>query len=247
MNDLLKTHDKNGNPLDFAQKESRINYHLYPKEFTFPSNEDLVCESQLSAFGNWEALDFHIDNSTWESNKIQVQDWWVPFQPKEGIVNDRESILIYGPDGSNPQDSCSLAQLAKKNNGRKPREDSMTFPTIARDAFTCLTEVFEYFDPLARTFAVRCNAGGHFPPHRDHILLNRPTFRLIAFLGDSTDSLRWEVDNSPVTFTANTVYYVDTRKSHRLWSSSPHSTMVVFNVLKTWENVLKVASRLKHR
>lgn len=242
----MNTSSQNSQP-DFAVKITKVDYHLYPRETTFPTDEDMACEAQLSAFGTWEALDFCINNSLWEKNQAKIVDWWVPFQPFEGISNDRESVLIYGPENSNPWDSCGLSQLAKRNNGVRPREDSMTSPTIARDEFTCLHQVFDWFDPLARTFAVRLNAGGHYPPHRDHLMLTRPTFRLIAFLGDSTDSLRWEVEGRPVQFSPNTVYYVDTRKSHRLWSSSPKSTMVVFNVLKTWENVLKVAARLKHK
>jgi hypothetical protein len=241
------THDKNGNPLDFAIKPNRIDYHLLPKETTFPSMEDLVCETQLSGFGSWEALDFRIDGAAWRKDSTEIEPWWVPFQPRPGTLNDRESILIYGAEGSNPWDSCGLSQLAKNNNGVQPLETSMTIPTIARNSFSCLKEVFDWFDPLARTFALRLNGGGHFPPHRDHILLNRATFRLIAFLGDSTDNLRWEIEGKPVQFTPNTVYYVDTKKSHRLWSGAPKSTMVVFNVIKNWENVLKVASRLKHR
>jgi hypothetical protein len=242
-----KNYDKNGKPLDFAIIPSRIDYHLLPRETTFPSEEDLVCEAQLDGFGSWEALDFRIDNGAWWKDSQTIAQWWTPYQPKEGVLNDRESILIYGAEGSNPWDSCSLSQLAKGNNGMRPQETTMTTPTIARDAFTCLTEVFNWFDPLARTFAVRLNDGGHFPPHRDHILLNRRTFRLVAFLGDSTDNLRWEIDGKPVQFSPNTIYYADTKKSHRLWSSAPRSTMVVFNVIKNWTNVLKVASRLKHR
>jgi hypothetical protein len=242
----MNTTEKNTNSLDYAVKPRRIDYHLMPKDITFPSNEDLACETQLSAFGNWEALDFQIDHNIWKNNESKISDWWVPFQPYEGILNDRESIWIIGPENYNPWDSCGQSQLAKKNNGIRPKEESMMTPTIAKSEFTCLNEVFEWFDPLARTFALRVNAGGYFPPHRDHIILNRPVFRLIAFLGDSTDSLKWEVGGCPVQFSPNTVYYVDTRKSHGLRSSA-RSTMVVFNVLKTWENVLKVASRLKHR
>jgi hypothetical protein len=43
------------------------------------------------------------------------------------------------------------------------------------------------------------------------------------------------------------LYYVDTRKTHSLWSSRDHSTMVVFNVMKNWENTMKILSSLKYQ
>jgi hypothetical protein len=243
--DLLRKVDKDGRPLAFA-KESRQQYHLNPDKYPIPDAEHLACELQLTALGVWEPLNFNIDQSLYRANEAEMKDWWRPFQPKEGVVNDRDSIMVYGPKDSNPWDPCGLAQMAAKL-GYKPDEDSMTYPTIAKDKLTALTEVFDYFEPLGRSFLVRLNAGGHYPPHRDHCTLNRPTFRLIAFLDDaSIDHLRWEVEDRQVRFIPNTLYYVDTRKTHRLWSSYAGSTMLVMNVLKTWNNVLKVMSRLKY-
>ena len=73
------------------------------------------------------------------------------------------------------------------------------------------------------------------------------SFRLVTFLGNSSDQLEWEVEGNIKTFLPNTTYYVDTRKMHRLSSWNHGSTMVVWNVQKTWTNVLKVLTRLKHK
>lgn len=237
--------DKQGRKLIHGDEPARPKYHEYPKEMSFPTEEDMACEAQLSALGTWEPLWFKIDDVEWKENEQSVKDLWRPFQPKTGISNDRESILLYGAEGSQPTDPCGLAQMAR-HSGVKPQEDSMIYPTSAKDQFTCLKEVFDYFD-FGRTFAVRLNQGGHYPPHRDHIILRRPTFRLIAFLGDSTGALKWEVEEKRVHVEPNHVYYVDTRKMHSLWSSDHRSTMVVFNVMKNWENVLKMISVLKYQ
>jgi len=234
--------DKNGNKL-FHAKESRPSYHELTLEQSYPTEEDMVCEAQLSALGVFEPLDIPIHG--WEKDEPKLEEYWVPFQPKKGKSNDRESILIYGPKNAAPSDPCGLAQLARIH-GFKPDEMSMTTPTEAKEKVSCLTECLNFFD-FGRTFLVRLNAGGHYPPHRDHILLNRPTFRLIAFLGDTTGPLRWEVEDRLVHFEPNTLYYVDTRKTHRLWSSAHKSTMLVCNVKKDWQNVLKVMSRLKYQ
>jgi hypothetical protein len=237
--------DREGRKLIYGREPSKPQYHEYPREKTFPTEEDMACEAQLSALGTWEPLRLKIRQGEWKENERSVKDLWRPFQPKEGILNDRESILLYGAKGSQPTDPCGLAQMAR-HTGIKPREDSMTYPTSAAEMFTCLHDVFDTFD-FGRTFAVRLNQGGHYPPHRDHILLTRPTFRLIAFLGDSTGPLKWEVEDKRVTFQPNHLYYVDTRKTHSLWSGSHKSTMVVFNVMKNWENVMKILTNLKYR
>lgn len=237
--------DKQGRKLIHGKEPPRPKYHEIPREVSFPTEEEMACEAQLSAIGTWEPLSFKIDAAEWKKNEESVVDLWRPFQPKPNISNDRESILLYGAEGSQPTDPCGLAQMARAT-GVKPSEDSMTYPTSAKDMFTCLGDVFDYFD-FGRTFAVRLNQGGHYPPHRDHLLLRRPTFRLIAFLGDSTGALKWEVENTRVHVEPNHVYYVDTRKTHSLWSGAHGSTMVVFNVMKNWENVLKVLSKLKYQ
>lgn len=246
MQDLLKKYDKQGRSLIFGQ-ESRFDYNSLSVDQSFPSTEDIACELQLTALGVWEPLSFNIDEFVFNANIKEMTDWWRPFQPKEGIINDRESILLYGPENSNPWDPCGLAQMAAKL-GFKPKENSMIYPTIAKDKLTCMSEVFNYFSPLGRTFLIKLNSGGHYPPHRDHILMKRPTFRLIAFLENSSvDSLRWEVEDKLVHFIPNTLYYVDTRKTHRLWSSAPNSTMIVMNVLKNWQNILKLMTVLKYQ
>lgn len=237
--------DKDGRKLIHGKEPPRPKYYEYPREMSFPTEEDMACEAQLSAIGTWEPLRFYIDEAEWRENELAVDKLWRPFQPQPGIANDRESILLYGAEGSQPTDPCGLAQMAR-NTGVKPSEDSMIYPTSAKEKFTCLNEIFDYFD-FGRTFAVRLNQGGHYPPHRDHLLLRRPTFRLIAFLGDSTGALKWEVEEKRVHFEPNHLYYVDTRKMHSLWSGNHRSTMVVFNVMKNWENVLKVLSMLKYQ
>lgn len=241
---IEKKFDKEGREYFFAAPDVRIDY---TKNADLKiSQEDLMCELQLDAIGSWEALDFHLDSTKWRSDQEQLKDFWRPFQPKEGIINDRDAVLLYGMEGDNPSSPAGLAQY-RKILGYIPEEGELCYPTEAAGLLTCCKEVFDYFGPLGRTFLIRLNAGGFYPRHRDQLLLNRDTFRLIAFLGDSQDSLEWEVSGHVKTFLPNTVYYVDTRKMHRLSSWQPNSAMVVMNVHKTWLNVLKVLTTLKHR
>jgi hypothetical protein len=222
-----------------------------PSDFTAFSNltvstEHLMCEMQLSAIGCWEPLDFLIDQSIWENDKGRLNGLWRPFQPREGIVNDRDSILLFGLNGDTATSPTGLSHVHAKL-GRFPREAEFTHPTDAVPLLHSCQEIIEFFSPMCRSFIIRLNAGGFYPRHRDHFLINRETFRLITFLGNSSDQLEWEVEGNIKTFLPNTTYYVDTRKMHRLSSWSHGSAMVVWNVRKTWPNVLKVLTRLKHK
>jgi hypothetical protein len=210
------------------------------------SHEHLLCELQLSAIGCWEPLDFAIDPLSWQMDSNNLKDMWRPFQPKEGISNDRDSILLFGLEGDTATSPTGLSHVHAKL-GYFPKEIEFTYPTEAVPLLTSCKEIIDYFDPMCRSFVIKLNAGGFYPRHRDHFLINRDTFRLITFLGDSSDQLEWEVEGNIKTFLPNTTYYVDTRKMHRLSSWSHGSTMVVWNVLKTWDNVLKVLTRLKHK
>lgn len=239
-----KQYDKEGREYFFAAPYSRIDYTLN-KDLKI-SQEDLMCELQLDAIGGWEALDFKLDPYKWECDQEAIKDLWRPFQPKEGIINDRDAILLFGMEGDGPSSPAGLAQYHKKL-GYIPEEAELCYPTGAEKLLTCCKEVFDYFGPLGRSFLIRLNAGGFYPRHRDHLLLNRDTFRLIAFLGDAQDNLEWEVSGYVKQFLPNTVYYVDTRKMHRLSSWQHNSAMVVMNVPKNWHNVLKVLTMLKHR
>ena len=222
-----------------------------PSDFTALSNidvstEHLMCEIQLGAIGCWEPLDFIIDQSTWEEDKSRIKDLWRPFQPKEGITNDRDSILLFGLNGDTATSPTGLSHV-HANIGYFPKETEFVHPTEAVPLLHSCHEIIEYFSPMCRSFVIRLNAGGFYPRHRDHFLINRDTFRLVTFLGNSSDQLEWEVEGNVKTFLPNTTYYVDTRKMHRLSSWDHGSTMIVWNVQKTWSNVLKVLTRLKHK
>jgi hypothetical protein len=240
MNDYIK--DKQGRDLYHA-----ANWDDKPFDHNsmYPTMDDIACELQLNALGDWVLLNFKLDPNQWETDQKYLEPFWRPFQPREGILNDRESILIYGMEGDNCDTPTGLAQY-KRRIGYVPDESEMKFPTEARPYFKTCDSVFDYFNPMSRTFIVKLNAGGFYPRHRDFFFITRKTFRLIAFLGDSSDILEWEVDGRVMHFQPNRVYYVNTMKMHRLSAWRHNATMVVFNVDKTWENVMRVTSAVEH-
>ena len=99
MMDLKKT-DKHGNPLNLTPKANhrQADYHTYWKEnpnALEPTPEDIKCELQLQALGDFELLNFKFNHRIFEKEIPQISDWFVPYLRREGISNDREGCLLY--------------------------------------------------------------------------------------------------------------------------------------------------------
>ena len=246
--DLKKT-DKDGNALNLTPKANRSqsDYYSYWKEnpeSLEPTAEDIKCELQLQALGDFEALHMPFDSSLFAS-QIQQQQF-VPYLRREGISNDREGLLLVGLEGDKPTDSLSRPEAIKRA-GRMLYERDFKYPTQAYRDLTSIHPLLDYWGELGRTMIIRANAGGWFPPHRDSPYLARDCFRVITFLGNGSDmhSYEWWLGEQRRTVVANQTYYVDTRQVHRTHSWCNDSLHLILNVPKTWENVMRLMSCLK--
>jgi hypothetical protein len=247
--DLKKT-DKDGNPLNLIPKANRsqADFHSVwkkdPKRLE-PTEEDIKCELQLQALGDFEQLKIPFDASLFRK-QIKEQTF-VPYLRREGISNDREGLLLFGLEGDKPTDSLSRPE-AMKRAGRFLHETDFKYPTQAYHDLTSIHPLLDYWGGLGRTMIIRANQGGWFPPHRDGPNLTRDCFRVITFLGNASgmDSYEWWLGDTRRTVIANRTYYIDTRKVHRTHSWSDDSLHLILNVPKTWENVMKLMSCLAH-
>lgn len=212
-----------------------------------PTEEDMRCELQLQALGDFEQLDLDFDVNLFEKQIEEYSDNFVPYLPREGISNDRQGLLLFGLEGDKSSDSLSRPE-AMKRAGRMLYETDFKYPTDAYDHLTSLHSILDYWEGLGRSMIVRTNKGGWFPPHRDNPNLTRPTFRIVTFLGKatSTDSYEWWLGDTRQNIVANSTYYVDTRKTHRTHSWQDNSLHLILNVPKTWANVMKLMSVLKY-
>ena len=102
------------------------------------------------------------------------------------------------------------------------------------------------FDSLGRTFLVRSDMGGYFPPHRDHPVMPRETFRLIVFLKNcGTMEYDWIMGQSnKMEIDEGRVYYINTRKVHRTMSYTNESIHLIMNIPMTTHNVATVLDNL---
>jgi len=247
----LKKYDKNGKLLNLTPIADKQNIPTYydwwiknPDRYD-PTLEDLKSELQLTALGDFELLNFNIE---WEKFNQEIKKFTlVPYLRRENVSNDREGLLLVGLPNDTPTDSLSRPEAIKRA-GKMLEETDFNIPTKAFSEFPSLSEILNYWNPLGRTMIIKTNAGGWFPPHRDNPHLTRDTFRIVVFLGNATnyESYEWILNNKTQAIIPNQAYYIDTRKVHRTHSWINDSYHLILNVPKTWENVIKLMSRLKY-
>lgn len=220
-----------------AFKEGRLNP---------PNILDLACEMQLDAIGDFVPLNFKIDLEDFKKEIKKYDGVWVPYLHREGVLNDREGLNLVGLPGDTPTDSLSMPE-AMKRTGRKLNELDFDTPTQLYHDLPSLQPLLDFFPKLGRCSLVKVNQGGWFPGHRDGVLLNRNTFRIVAFLTNtSVAHYEWEHDYRVRPIEEGRVYYIDTRKQHRTHSYSHDSIHLVMNIPKNYENVLRVCNVLRH-
>ena len=245
--------DRRGKPIEWVPNVGRANQPNYLKGIMedglapMPTMDDVLCEMQLQAIGDFAPLAIKIDETLFKKQIAKWEDKWVPYLPREGVTNDREGLLVIGPDGFNPDEGLSMPEIRRKL-GKPVSENDCNVPTELYHDLTSLHPILNVFDSLGRTMLVKLNKGGWFPPHRDSPHLSRDCFRIVGFIGKETGPsyFEWEHDYKRVLVEPNKTYYVDTRKTHRTASWESGGIHLVINVPKTWENVLKVLSITDH-
>lgn len=243
--------DNKDNPVPQTLRHQQANYWFSwmrsGKKMYEPTAEDIKCELQLQALSDFEPLMFEIDYDLFRQEITQYEDRWISYLPREGIINNRQGLCLVGLENDLPTDSSSLPEARRRTGNKTLNELDFNVPTQLYKDLTCLHKILGYWSPIGRTMLVKTNAGGWFPPHKDHPLLTRDCFRVIAFIGSAVDheAYEWEMNGRTWPIKQNRSYYVDTRKTHRTHSWQENSIHLIMNIPKTWENVLKLMAATK--
>jgi len=244
-----KTHDKNGNSLNIIDN-SPIEGYISPAkrwanepDWFEPTQEDLKCELQLSALDFWEPLKQKVKEKEFSSQIEPYNNKWIPYLRKEGIMNDREGMLLSGLNGDTYTDSLSMPEAIKRS-GKYLYDKDFKYPTELYNNLTCLHPVLDMFGPLGRTVLIKMNKGSFFVPHKDDPWLVRDCFRIAAFFGN-TRNFEWEMCGQKVDIEPGRFYYIDTRKTHRTHSWQHSSIHLIVNIPKTWKNVMTLITNLE--
>jgi len=244
-----KTHDKNGNSLNIIDNSPIEGYTSPAKRWANepdwfePTQEDLKCELQLSALDFWEPLKQKVKEKEFSSQIEPYNNKWIPYLRKEGIMNDREGMLLSGLNGDTYTDSLSMPEAIKRS-GKYLYDKDFKYPTELYNNLTCLHPVLDMFGPLGRTVLIKMNKGSFFVPHKDDPWLVRDCFRIAAFFGN-TRNFEWEMCGQKVDIEPGRFYYIDTRKTHRTHSWQHSSIHLIVNIPKTWKNVMTLITNLE--
>ena len=212
-----------------------------------PTQEDIKCELQLQALSTFEPLKFKFNLNKIKKELEKYEDDWIPYLPREGVTNDRQGLCLMGIPGDSHKDGLSMPEARTRHQKWLIETDFSEKTQLYHDLET-LHPMLDFYQPLGRTHIVRVNAGGWFPPHKDYPHLTRKTFRIVAFLSQTTDfdNFEWHTDGKVWPVQPGRAYYVDTRKVHRTHAWGNNSLHLIVNVPKTWENVIKLMSVTKH-
>lgn len=212
------------------------------------SLETAASELALLSLGDFEPLDIKINTNLFMEEISRFKNDWVPYLPRTDRVNNRQGLVLCNLPGKTHRENPSLPQ-ASLAAGRRLTENDFYEKTELYHACSSLHPILEPFQPLGRTFLVKCNTGGYFVPHRDHPSIPRDTFRIAVFLNNCEPlEYDWIMEtDKKLNIELGRAYYINTRRTHRTISWVEDSIHLIMNIPFTPENVSKLIARLKHR
>lgn len=209
-------------------------------------SETLSNELALLNLGPFEPLNIWINLGEYLQEIKQFDRDWVDYLPRTDRPNNRKALTLTNLPGKTHTDVPSLAQ-ASYQAGRRLSELEFNEPTDVYRACHSLHSFLDDWQPLGRTFIVRCDTGGYFVPHRDHPSMPRECFRLVVFLNNVGPlQYDWLMDDRKMYIQPGQVYYVNTRMTHRTISWVDNSQHLILNIPFTTANVAKVIGSLAH-
>jgi hypothetical protein len=208
--------------------------------------ETLACELALTNLGDCEPLNFHINTGQFMQEIAQFKDDWVDYLPRTDRPNNRKGLTVTNLPGAGHRGVPSAAQ-AMHQLGRPVSEMEFNEKTDVYHACPSLHHLLDTFQPLGRTFLVRCDTGGYFVPHRDHPSMPRNVLRLAVFLNNCAPlQYDWLMDDKKLAIEPGRAYYINTRKTHRTISWVDGSIHLIMNIPFTPETIGKIIANLQH-
>ena len=202
-------------------------------------------ELSLLNLGDTEGLNIKIHTPDFHKEIEALNDQWIDYLPRPDRTNNRKGLALYNLPGKTHQENPSLRE-ASKEAGQRLSEIEFSHPTEIVEKLPSLHPILSMFNSLGRTFLIRSDMGGYFPPHRDHPVMPRETFRLIVFLKNcGTMEYDWIMGQSDkMEIDEGRVYYINTRKVHRTMSYTNESIHLIMNIPMTTHNVATVLDNL---
>ena len=180
---------------------------------------------KILQYGNVIATDFY--KSGLERDLDNFSEHWKPYNPKKHP--GREGLSVTSLDGgfSGIPDLDSIREYCIENNVNLG-EMSFNKMTPAANLLKNFISPFEGY--VGRSHFIRMDKGGHFPPHRDHMLPEVDTMRLFIPIKKCNPPNTWfMLDREPLNFEHGRAYFINTCIEHTVFSCYP-SIFAVLNI-----------------
>lgn len=207
--------------------------------------------SHLAQFGDQYPLELGLDTEEIQKDLEDFSDKWSPYNPRKSWIN-REGLCILnerGECGPGP----ALDSLGEYNleNGTNYTELDFNKPTEFYHHSKALQDMMKDMLPWCiRSHFLRLGPGGYFPPHRDHVLGEQQTFRLIVPIqNNNPPHSRFMIEDRSLYWDGGVMYYVNTTKQHSLFNAFPRDSSIwlVINAVITDESVEYVSRHMSDR
>tara|TARA_S200000501_G_scaffold378765_1_gene443460 strand:- start:68 stop:712 length:645 start_codon:yes stop_codon:yes gene_type:complete len=205
-------------------------------------NSDLLLH--LSSLGDIFPLDFKLDIQKLQVELEQFKDDWKEYNPRK--PNNRYGLSITSLDGglSGIPDLDSLFEYNKQHN-TSITEASINIKTPVNANISVIQRLLSIFDTLGRSHFIRLNKGGFFPPHRDGKILDVTCFRIITLCQNcNPNQFQFIYEDKVVNLEPGRPYFVNTRKTHSVFSFVDDSVQCVLNIPLTENNYKAVIKHL---
>lgn len=168
-----------------------------------------------------------------------------PWIAREGlcIINER------GNCGPGP----ALESLTEYNATHNTSLSELDF-NVPTEIYHDIPEMQELLKDMTkwsvRSHFLKLKPGGFFPPHRDHLYGEPPSFRLIVPIANcNAPNARFMIEDRTLFWEEGCMYAVDTTKTHTLFNASPNmdSVWLVINAIVCDQSIGFVSKNLAYR
>lgn len=201
---------------------------------------------------NYEDV-FELDFTTIDAKdvirKIEDNINWTQYNKSKPHIK-REGLSVTSLDGgmTGDPDLHSLYEHYKET-GNLYFETHFDQRTEVCNEVPEVNKVLDYFEgSVGRSHFIRLDSGGYFPPHRDNFsVVPNDTFRVVIPLVDFSPNSNfvWMLDGKPLHLFAGKTYYMNTFKTHSLFSMQKYCYILVYNIHDSAIPLLLQSSKAK--
>lgn len=202
----------------------------------------------IVSYGDLVELGFHKMDVDAHKDLILDHPGWRQYNSYKDGYN-RYGLSITSLDGgySGVPDLESLMEYYK-DTGELYYDRDFKVRTPISYEIPAVSELCDFFGAdLARSHFLRLDKGGFFPPHRDHnFALPNDMFRIIVpFYNFHPSNMTWVFDGKVLQLTEGVAYFMNTTKTHSLFSYNDGCTMLVLNVSATEDTMNRLIRKMR--